>query len=185
MKRAEALRMAIEIAPDDALWVLCNGRIGREAFSIRDRPQHFYMMGSMGLGLSIALGLALAQPARKVLCVDGDANVLMNLGVVATVAARAPANLHHLILDNEAHGSTGGQATISNVVPIEAVAAACGWAWSRRAGSDLEQALGELFATAGPSCLLVKVDPADLPGIPRISRSPRQIADAFRSGLAQ
>jgi len=106
----------------DELCVHSNGYISRAGCAARDRAECFYMIGSMGLAASIGLGLALAQPARRVLVLDGDGNVLMNPGALASIAAAAPPNLLHLCFDNGAHASTGGQATVSGRVRLEELA---------------------------------------------------------------
>ena len=180
--RMEAARVVLQKAGDDALIVVCNGMIGREVWTIGDRPTHFYMIGSMGLASSIALGLALAQPKKRVVCLDGDGNVLMGMGVLASIAAARPKNLFHVILDNEAHGSTGDQATISGQVHLEEVARACGYAWSKRVddAASLERAASELFAQQGPACLLAKVARGNVAGIGRVALSPQQLAARMR-----
>jgi len=76
-----------------------------------DDPRNFYLWGGMGGAVPLALGLALAQPARRVLAVTGDGEMLMGLGSLATVGAQAPRNLAIVVIDNERYGETGGQAT--------------------------------------------------------------------------
>ncbi len=141
------------------------------------------MIGSRGLASSIALGLALARPARRVVCLEGDGNVLMGMGALASVGAARPRNFYHVIFDNEAHASTGGQGTVSALVPLERVAAASGYARAARVETpeELGPALGDLFEREGPSCLLVKVAPGNIRGIGRVARAPRAIADDFRA----
>src|SRR5262249_9390291 len=112
---------------EDDLVVCCNGMIGRELFTVADRPGNFYMIGSMGLGLSIGLGLARARPKRKIIVLDGDGNVLMGMNVLASAGAERPLNLLHVVLDNHAHASTGGQRTISGQISLESVAGAAGY----------------------------------------------------------
>ena len=136
MLRADAVRQVVEALPDDHLLVACNGMIGREVFTARDRESTFYMIGSMGLALSIGLGVAQCRPDRQVVVLDGDGNVLMGAGVLATAAALAPENLHHVVLDNEAHGSTGDQRTVSDVVPLEAMAKAAGYVSAERVDAE-------------------------------------------------
>jgi phosphonopyruvate decarboxylase len=104
------------------------GFCGRELFAIDDRPNQLYMVGSMGCVLPLALGVALARPALRVLALDGDGAALMRLGAFATAGAYAPRNLWHLLLDNGVHDSTGGQATVAPQVSFAGVAAACGYA---------------------------------------------------------
>lgn len=182
MKRFDAVKRTLERAPE-ALVVHCNGMIGREGWTAGDRPSHFYMIGSMGLASSVALGLALAQPGKRVLCLDGDGNVLMGLGTLATIGATRPANLFHVCLDNEAHGSTGDQATVSGRVPLEQVAAACGYARVARAETpeELERGLESLFSGPGPAFLLVKVERGNVKGIGRVELTPRQLTDRMRA----
>ena len=111
MNKIEAIKaLGGALGPDD-LVVCCNGMIGRELYTYAERPQNFYMIGSMGLGLSIALGLALARPSRRVIALDGDGNVLMGMNALASVGSERPSNLWHVVLDNHTHASTGGQRT--------------------------------------------------------------------------
>src|SRR5262249_56308953 len=91
-----------------------NGYICRESFSLGDRPQNFYMIGSMGLASAIGLGLVLARPRGHAVVFDGDGNLLMNLGILAQVGARRPAKLVHCVFDNEVYGSTGNPASPSH-----------------------------------------------------------------------
>lgn len=182
MKRFDAVKRTLERAPE-SLVVHCNGMIGREGWTAGDEPGHFYMIGSMGLASSVALGLALAQPGKRVLCIDGDGNVLMGLGALASVAASGAKNLYHVCLDNEAHGSTGDQATISAKVELDKVAAACGYARVAKATDEasLERGLETLFAGPGPAFLLVKVERGNVKGIGRVELTPRQLTDRMRT----
>jgi phosphonopyruvate decarboxylase len=104
------------------------GFCGRELYAVADRPNHLYMVGSMGCVVPLALGLALARPDLQVLALDGDGAALMRMGAFATVGAYGPKNLLHLLLDNGAHDSTGGQATVSPHISFAQVASACGYA---------------------------------------------------------
>ena len=93
--------------------VAANGFISRDLFEINDKNSNFYMIGSMGLASSIGLGLALKNPKKRFFIFDGDGNVLMNLGSLATIGSAEPKNLVHIVFDNSSHESTGGQPTIS------------------------------------------------------------------------
>ena len=116
MKRIEAIALAAETAVAQKALLVCNiGFPSRELFSVRDRPENFYMLGSMGLASSIGLGLALAQPERQVMVLDGDGSVLMNLGTLATIAHHAPQNYLLVVLDNCCYGSTGSQPTCTHL----------------------------------------------------------------------
>src|SRR5262249_51884917 len=90
LTREEAIEVAFGRLPADALVVCANGYIGREAQRVRDRLGNFYMIGSMGLAPSIALGVALARSDRRVVVLDGDGNVLMGMGTLASVASQRP-----------------------------------------------------------------------------------------------
>ena len=116
MLRIEAIALAAEAAAAQKALLICNiGFPSRELFSVKDRPENFYMLGSMGLASSIGLGLALARPERKVMVLDGDGSVLMNLGTLATIAHHAPENYQLVILDNCCYGSTGSQPTCTHL----------------------------------------------------------------------
>ena len=168
----------------DELVVACNGMIGREVFTHRDRSANFYMIGSMGLALSIGIGVALSRREKSVLVIDGDGNVLMNAGVLASAAAAGLDNLRHIVLDNEAHGSTGGQRTITRSVALEKVACACGYRYAERVSTaDLATALPGFLKQKGPAMLLVKVHKDNTPNIGRVSYPPPEITRRFSSSI--
>ena len=188
MTRFAAVACVADRVGADALVIACNGMIGRELFTHRDAPSQFYMIGSMGLAASIGLGLALVQPQRRVVVLDGDGNVLMGMGALASIAAAAPANFYHVVFDNAAHGSTGDQRTISDRVPLEAVARAAGYRGADRvAAADgvdaLDRTLATFFAEPGPAMLLVEVDRGNQPAIRRVEPSPAEITRRFRSAV--
>ena len=179
MHRSEAVRQVLEAVRDE-LVVVCNGMIGREAFTAKDREANFYMIGSMGLALSIGLGVALVKPKRRVLVLDGDGNVLMSTGVLASAGAAGAKNLLHVVLDNEAHGSTGDQRTISDRVRLEQIAKASGYRWAERVPAErLAAEMPSFLLREGPAMLLVKVDKGNQHGIARVSHEPPEIAARF------
>src|SRR5258705_7504296 len=98
--RAMAMAALLELLTDQPV-IICNGFPSREAYKIADRPTHFYMIGSMGSAGAIGLGVALAKPKKQVVIFDGDGNVLMGLGTLATVGALKPKNFIHVVFDNE------------------------------------------------------------------------------------
>jgi thiamine pyrophosphate-dependent acetolactate synthase large subunit-like protein len=170
------------------LCVHANGFLSRAACARRDRPECFYMIGSMGLASSIGLGIALAQPARRVLVLDGDGNVLMNPGALVSIAAAGPANLLHVCFDNHAHASTGAQPTVSAQVRLEELARAAGYRWAGRvaAAADLTAEVPRFLARQGPAFLLVEIalGPAGAPG-PRIPHEPEAMTGRLRRALGQ
>jgi thiamine pyrophosphate-dependent acetolactate synthase large subunit-like protein len=158
--------------------------ISREAFAAGDRPRDLYVIGSMGLASSLALGMALSQPGTRVFAVDGDGSALMSLGSLAMIAREAPANLVHVALDNQVYGSTGNQPSLSDAVELERVAEATGYRWRRRVATirELDQALAELAGGApGPAFLLVRVSASEVPGIGRITVEPEEMAARLRA----
>ncbi len=166
--RRAALERVIAHTPLDSTVVLAStGFCGRELCALADRPNQLYMVGSMGCVTSLALGLALARPDLGVVALDGDGAGLMRMGAFATLGAYGPANLTHVLLDNGAHDSTGGQATVSANVSFAAIAAACGYA-SAIEGDDAE-ILDELFSSPvldGPRFARLAIrcgTPLDLP----------------------
>jgi thiamine pyrophosphate-dependent acetolactate synthase large subunit-like protein len=143
------------------------------------------MIGSMGLAPAIGLGLALARPARRVVVFDGDGNLLMNLGILAMIAAQRPANLLHLVFDNEVYGSTGNQASPARGVRLDRVAAAAGYRTSVAVteAREVEDAVHRALAVEGPHFVLAKVTTEEA-DVPRIPYSPAEIRDRFRGSLA-
>jgi phosphonopyruvate decarboxylase len=183
MPRLTALGIALKAAGDDPV-AHANGFICRESFSLADRPQSFYMIGSMGLAPAIALGLALTRPERRAVVFDGDGNLLMNLGILAMIAAQRPVNFVHLVFDNEVYGSTGNQASLSRGVRLDRLAAAAGFATAAAVTEPwgLEAALRAALATPGPHFVLVKVTPEEA-DVPRIPYTPVALRDRFRAAV--
>lgn len=184
MKSLDALKV-LAGRLGDALVVCCNGFPSRELYLLGDRPEHFYMIGSMGLAAPIGMGVALARPGRRVVVLDGDGNALMALGAMANVGAARPENLVHVILDNGTYASTGAQRTVSRQVALERVAASCGYAEARRVADPeaLLTAWTEIVGRPGPSCLLVEVEPTSGEGLPRVEITPPALAGRFREAV--
>lgn len=127
--RHDALERVIAHSPlDTSIVVASTGFCGRELYAIDDRENQLYFVGSMGCVGAFAQGVALARPDLRVIALDGDGAALMRMGNFATLGAYGPSNLVHVLLDNGAHESTGGQATVSHGVDFAGIAAACGYA---------------------------------------------------------
>jgi len=178
--RGRAIGAVLALLTDE-LVVVCNGFPSREVYALRDRPENFYMIGSMGVAPAIGLGIALARPDRKVVVFDGDGNVLMGMGTLATVGALKPKNFLHIVFDNEVYGSTGNQPTISQSVRLEQAAKAAGYRNVERVREldDLVHEAKTMLKQEGPSFLLVKVsEMADDVG--RVGIEPAAMTDRFR-----
>jgi thiamine pyrophosphate-dependent acetolactate synthase large subunit-like protein len=114
--------------PGEMLVVTGLGAPTYDAAAAGDRALNFYLWGAMGGTAMVGLGLALAQPSRRVLVLTGDGEMLMGMGSLATIAAAAPANLAIAVLDNARYGETGSQCSHTGLTTdLAAVAAACGW----------------------------------------------------------
>ncbi|HPS91957.1 MAG TPA: sulfopyruvate decarboxylase subunit beta [Methanothrix sp.] len=177
MKRIEVIALAAESAQAQGALLISNiGYPSRELFSVRDRPENFYMLGSMGLASSIGLGLALARPERKVMVLDGDGSVLMNLGTLATIAHHAPRNYQLVILDNCCYGSTGSQSTCTALgTDLYALAKAAGIEQAVLVDRVEEIAL----ALAGDCTAIVAKVEVGNATVPIISFSPEEILERF------
>jgi phosphonopyruvate decarboxylase len=177
--RAQALReMVAHTREGESVLLASTGFCGRELYAVADRVNHLYMVGSMGCVTPLALGLALARPDLKVIALDGDGAALMRLGALATVGACAPRNLWHLLLDNSAHESTGGQATVSATVAFAAVAAACGY--RSCLDTDSVAALAEwLNLGAGPHFARLLTRTGTAQDLPRPQVTPLQVRARF------
>ena len=170
LKREEAVIGGIGNANFD-LWM--SGR----------RPQNFYMLGSMGLAIPIAFGVALAQPHRHIVALEGDGSLLMQLGSLSTIATLAPKNLIMVLMDNGIYQITGGQPTATGAATdLVAVARGCGLANSAWAADEEE--FDRLVANAlqgGPTFIAARID--DRPGVGTTDRDPVQIRERFMRGL--
>jgi phosphonopyruvate decarboxylase len=175
--RADALREVVARTPVDSAAVLAStGFCGRELYAIDDRPNHLYMVGSMGCVIPLALGLALSRPDLRVVAVDGDGAALMRMGAFATVGAYGPPNLQHLLLDNGVHDSTGGQATVSPLVSFAEIASACGYASALETDS-VEEIAAWLDAPRLPGARFARllISAGTSAGLPRPSAGPIDI----------
>ncbi len=184
MKRIEAMAAVAESAGNDNAMIVCNiGFPSRELYHAMDRKENFYMLGSMGLASSIGLGIALVQPGRKVIVLEGDGAVLMNLGTLATIANFAPKNYLIVILDNCCYGSTGSQPTCTHLgTDLAGMAEAAGVNDVRRV-FDLD-GLSQALKHSGCGVIVVKVEPGNAE-VPVIDLSPDEILQRFRRSFLQ
>ncbi|HEY6023976.1 MAG TPA: thiamine pyrophosphate-dependent enzyme [Pseudolabrys sp.] len=163
------------------------GGIGNANFDLwasGQRPQNFYMLGSMGLAIPIALGVAIAQPRRHVIALEGDGSLLMQLGCLATVAERAPKNLTIVVWDNGIYQITGSQPTPgaarADIVAIARGAGINGSAWAADE-SDFDRLVASAVDGGGPSLIAVRID--SKPAVATTDRDPVQIRERFMRGL--
>jgi phosphonopyruvate decarboxylase len=131
MLREEIIRHIVNVSGEDPI-VSTTGKASRELFEIREANNQshkydFLTVGSMGHSSSIALGVAVNKPERKIWCIDGDGAVLMHMGSMAVIGANAPKNLVHVVINNSAHETVGGQPTVAGKIDLVAIAKACGY----------------------------------------------------------
>jgi thiamine pyrophosphate-dependent acetolactate synthase large subunit-like protein len=163
------------------------GGIGNTNFDLwatGHRPQNFYMLGSMGLAFPIALGVALAQPERRVFALEGDGSLLMQLGCLSTIATLAPKNLCMVVMDNGVYQITGAQPIPgSATADIVAIAVGSGLTNSTWAADeeDFERLVDQSLSASGPSLIGVRID--DKPGTAQTRRDPVQLRESFMRGM--
>lgn len=145
LRREEIIEHIVKASRGDVV-VATTGKAGRELFEIRERngeshETDFLTVGSMGHSSSIALGIALNKPERKVWCVDGDGAVLMHMGSLAILGSHRPSNMVHIVINNGAHESVGGMPTVADEIDLAGVAKACGYPYVATLSADNEQDL--------------------------------------------
>lgn len=183
--RVAILERVLASAPDSAALIATTGKCGRELFTLADRPQHLYLVGSMGGASALGLGVAL-NVTRPVIVLDGDGAALMKLGNLATIGTHAPSNLIHLLLDNGVHDSTGGQSTVSTNVAFADIAVACGYARAYRSATldGFDRAFADALKGPKPALLHARIAPGSLEKLGRPTVKPHEVAARFRSFLA-
>jgi phosphonopyruvate decarboxylase len=125
--RLEALSVINASKDKTTVQIATTGKTGRELYEIGDSNSNLYLVGSMGCVSSLGLGMALTQQKHDIIVIDGDGSLLMRMGSLATNGFYGTPNMLHILLDNNAHDSTGGQSTVSNHVDFVDIAAACGY----------------------------------------------------------
>jgi thiamine pyrophosphate-dependent acetolactate synthase large subunit-like protein len=177
-------RLVAQLKHDEAVI----GGIGNTNFDLwasGQRPQNFYMLGSMGLAIPIALGVAIAQQKRHVVALEGDGSLLMQLSCLTTVAVRAPKNLTIVVMDNRIYQITGSQPTATaSGTDLVAIAQGAGIARSAWAAdeADFDRLVGQALAEAGPSLIAVRID--DKPAVATTERDPVKIRQSFMRAMA-
>jgi phosphonopyruvate decarboxylase len=185
MIRTEALAAVLESLNGDEAIIATTGKTGRELFTLADRPNHLYVVGGMGTASAIGFGLAHALPSQPVVVIDGDGAALMKLGSLATIGFYQPANLLHVILDNESHDSTGGQRTVSSVVRFSELATTANYkrAAAADAPDDVRALIKEFRSEQGPSLLHVKIRPGSPKNLGRPTVKPHEVKERFMNFL--
>ena len=159
----------------ETVLIASTGFNGRQLYAIGDRPNHLYMVGSMGCAASLGLGLSLVRPDKKIVVIDGDGAILMRMGNMATAGTYGRDNYYHLLLDNHVHESTGGQATVSSALEFPAIAAACGYRCVIPSTAG-KRVIGSFLQAKGPVFMHIETGRGVPEGLPRPSVRPAQVA---------
>ncbi len=190
MTREAAIGRVVASLPKNACVVATTGMPSRELFEIREQRQEAHesdllTVGGMGHASQIALGVALERNERPVYCLDGDGAVLMHLGGLTTIGQLGPKNYKHVVLNNGAHDSVGGQPTVAFEVDLCAMARASGYAktWLAVNEQELDVALAELASTEGPALVEVRVKKGARSDLGRPTMSPQELKGAFSKFL--
>jgi phosphonopyruvate decarboxylase len=188
--REKAIQRIIQRLDRNALVVATTGMLARELYEFRiargdSTRNDFLTVGSMGHASSIALGLARSQPNRRIICLDGDGSVLMHMGALAVVGQSRQENLAHLVLNNGAHDSVGGQPTCAFAVDLVGIARACGYREVHVAVSpeEIDESLTALLSKKGPSFLEIRINKGARADLGRPRSSPADNRKALMDGL--
>lgn len=189
MSREAAIGHILAASGND-LVVSTTGKASREVYELREVRGHghghdFLTVGSMGHSSSIALGIALQKPDRRVWCLDGDGAAIMHLGALALIGANRPANLIHIVLNNEAHESVGGMPTVAGKLDLPGIAKACGYPCALSA--DNPEGLKKALKTAREGKQLTFIEVKCALGartdLGRPTTTPQENKAAFMAGL--
>ena len=164
VSREEALKLVVEHLGDKDVVVSTTGKLSRELFELREALQQghgrdFLTVGSMGHSSSIALGIALEKPGRAVWCLDGDGAFIMHMGAVTNIGTLAPKNYRHIVFNNGAHESVGGQPTVGFQLDVPSIGKACGYreVYSVSTREEMERVLSSIVECEGPVLVELRV----------------------------
>lgn len=186
MRREDALKRVLGGIEDAALVVSTTGMTSREVFEYREasgdgHAKDFLTVGCMGHASQIAMGLALAKSDVPVYCLDGDGAVLMHMGALAVLGTSGLRNLKHVVINNGAHDSVGGQPTVALRISLPEIAKACGYRWV--ASTDHQEEMGHLLdalkQTEGPAFLEIKVNKGSRPDLGRPTTTTHENKEQF------
>lgn len=190
LSREEAMKLVVNMMKEDDVIVSTTGKLSRELFEYREachmgHGRDFLTVGSMGHSSSIALGIALEKPDRRVFCFDGDGALIMHTGALGIVGTMKPKNLMHIVFNNGAHESVGGQPTIGYDIDVVGLAKASGYAFAAMVSTEQEikVAMQNLEKQEGPALLELRVKIASRDDLGRPTTTPIENKKAFMEFL--
>lgn len=190
LSREEALTRLVNAISSDSVVVSTTGKLSRELFELREargegHDRDFLTVGSMGHSSSIALGIALEKPERRVYCFDGDGAFIMHMGAISNIGALAPKNLVHVVFNNGAHESVGGQPTLGFGIDICAIARACGYkeAMTVTTAEEFDALAHRINSLEGPVLIELRVRINSRDNLGRPTTTPIENKVAFMGNL--
>lgn len=192
MNREDAIKVIIDECKNDEIIVSTTGKTSREVFECRvangqGHANDFLTVGSMGHASQIALGIALQKPNKSIICLDGDGAMLMHLGSSAIIGDLSPANYKHILVNNGAHDSVGGQPTVGFDVDFQQIAKACNYTncFEAKNENELKNILPEFLSTDGPVLLEIKTSKGARADLGRPTKTPTQNKTDFMRKLSE
>lgn len=186
--REDAMKCVAGAIPAGSIIVSTTGKLSRELYEYRDYMEQshesdFLTVGSMGHSSSIALGIALARPERRVFCFDGDGAFIMHMGAISNIGHLKPRNYIHVVFNNGSHESVGGQPTLGFGIDILSIARACGYrhVWSVSQKEDIVSAVKSAMDQEGPTLIEIKVCINSRENLGRPKTTPIENKEAFMS----
>jgi len=190
LSREEAIKLVINQLSPKNIVISTTGKTSRELFEYReqlgqDHNKDFLTVGSMGHSSQIALGVALSKPDRQIYCLDGDGAVIMHMGALAIIGSKKPKNFKHIIFNNGAHDSVGGQPTAGFDINIPAIAKACGYKTALTAitKNEIKKKMDLLKTSEGPALLEIKINKGSRPDLGRPTITPIENKKKFMEFL--
>jgi phosphonopyruvate decarboxylase len=191
LSREVAIRAVLAAAPADTVFVASTGRITRELHAIREdlgqsHDHDFLNVGAMGHALSIAAGIASAKPSRRVICLDGDGAAIMHLGSLPVTANLPLPNLIHVVLNNGAHESVGGQPTTGHAANLTAIATAAGYSTQAshvESSDQITQAIARMIESTRPSFVEIRIQKGMRVDMPILKMSPKDQKESLMHSL--
>lgn len=185
LKREEAIEEIINLSNDSDIFISTTGKTSRELYEIRknkgDAQKDFLTVGSMGHVSSIALGVAIGLKKQRVICLDGDGSLIMHLGSLPIIGAISPKNLIHVILNNCAHESVGGQPTVANEIDFEKLSSALNYKNFFQSSNvkQINDCWSQLIDSEGPSLFLINIKSSSRKDLGRPESSPIENKESF------
>jgi sulfopyruvate decarboxylase subunit beta len=187
MNRMDALQEIVDKTVDLPVVATC-AATSRELAYLADRDNHLYLLDAMGLTASVATGLSIAldgERVRKVVAIDGDGSLLMNMGALATAGFLCPSALLLIVLDNGSYASTADIPTYTHQIDLGAISESCGLSVLRANDpQELADALAMAISTTGPHVVHVRIEPGNSPNIPLLLMDPVLLAGRFEQWIA-